>query len=56
MISTLLTVEVLANSKQLADIKKYEMMLIKKRPGLCWEPVNDPELERKNETKEEGCR
>lgn len=52
MISTLITIQVLANSEQLAEIEQYRMMLIKERPGLCWEPM----LEDKDETEEEKCR
>jgi len=52
MISTLITIQVLANSEELANIEKFKIMLIKERPGLCWEPM----LEDKDETEEERCR
>lgn len=49
---SLMTIQVLANSEQLAEIEHFGMMLIKERPGLCWEPM----LEDKDETEEERCR
>ena len=51
---TLLTIQVLANSEQLAEIKKFGMMLVKERPGLCWEPM--PEVKEDEETEVERCR
>ncbi len=50
--STLMTIQVLVNSEQLAEIEQYRMMLIKERPGLCWEPM----LESEDETEEERRR
>lgn len=50
---TLMTIQVLANSEQLAEIEHFGMMLIKERPGLCWEPM--PEV-KEDETEVEGRR
>lgn len=50
---TLMTIKVLANSEQLAEIERFGMMLIRERPGLCWEPM--PEV-KEDETEEERRR
>ena len=49
----LMTIQVLANSEQLAEIEQYKMMLIKERPGLCWEPM--PEVKEDETEEERGC-
>ena len=55
---TLMVIRVLVNEKQLAEIKRYGMMLIKELPGgLGWE-IWEPSVSEhaKNETEDEGCR
>ena len=55
---TLMVIRVLVNEKQLAEIKRYGMMLIKELPGgLGWE-IWEPSVSESanNETEDEGCR
>lgn len=42
---TILTVQVAVSQEELLNIEKFELMLIKKRPGLCWETAHEPDYD-----------
>lgn len=55
MIKTILTVQVAVSPEDLPNIEKFELMLIKKKPGLCWEPAHEPEDDDLDEELDRFC-
>lgn len=41
--NTLITIRAIVDQEQLEEIERFGMVLLKERPGLCWEVPLEPE-------------